>query len=95
LSSSPLFNSSCSRVGELAKKPLTEEFGRLIKKSYYFSVLAPDKRVTTQDQKQDFIRQAREQQIFCSAQEHLGDLFYEPAQFTKAGRTLIFLDEIT
>lgn len=79
----------------IGKSRLIEEFSKTFKKALFFSGLAPDKDIDAQDQREEFIRQLREQSIPSNSRSDWGDLFTDLAQFCKKGRVLIVLDEIT
>jgi len=79
----------------IGKSRLALEFSRLFSKAFLFTGLPPDSKVTAQQQRDEFIRQLREQQIPSSGSQDWGDLFHDLAQYTKTGRALIVLDEIT
>lgn len=79
----------------IGKSRLIREFGTKVKKAFYFSGLAPDSKITAEDQRRECIRQMAEQQIPSRGAQDWGDLFYDLAQFCKSGQVLIALDEIT
>ena len=79
----------------IGKSRLAEEFSKQFKKAYIFSGLAPDDRVTADDQRTEFIRQMHEQRIPSTGQQDWGTLFYDLAHFSQQGPTLVVLDEIT
>ena len=79
----------------IGKSRLIREFSKNIDQCYLFSGLAPDQDISANEQREEFVRQMREQRIPSNARSDWGDLFYDLAQFTARGRILIVLDEIT
>lgn len=79
----------------IGKSRLSEEFSLSFPKAYMFSGLPPTPKITAEQQRSEFIRQLREQQIPSSGSQDWGDLFHDLAQYAKSGRVLIVLDEIT
>ena len=76
----------------IGKSRLAEEFSRQFQKAYMFTGLPPDLKVTAEQQRTEFIRQLREQQIPSSGSQDWGDLFHDLAQYTRTGRVLIVMD---
>ncbi len=60
-----------------------------------FSGLPPDKNVTATEQREEFVRQLRVQQVPSYGSQDWGDLFHDLAQYAQAKKILIILDEIT
>lgn len=79
----------------IGKSRLAEEFSRLFHKAFLFTGLPPGAKITADHQRDEFIRQMREQQIPSSGNQDWGSLFHDLAQYAQSGRVLIVLDEIT
>lgn len=79
----------------IGKSRLAEEFGKSIKTTYTFVGLPPQKNMTSQHQREEFVRQMQEQlNIPGFRADDWGDLFWHLANHTKEGRVLIVLNEI-
>ncbi len=79
----------------IGKSRLAEEYAHHFKRVYTFAGLPPDDKITPEIQRNEFIRQLREQKIPSSGKQDWGDLFFDLAQYTTEGQVLIILDEIT
>jgi uncharacterized protein len=80
----------------IGKSRLLKEFGKNMR-SLFFSGLPPKPqvRVTDAAQKKEFAKQLAQQGIPGVKPEDWSDLFWHLAQYTKEGRVLIVLDEIS
>lgn len=79
----------------IGKSRLIEEFAKK-KKFYCMAGLAPDKETTAQMQRDEFARQLSEQfEIPKFSMDDWGNLFTLLAQYTKNGKVVILLDEIS
>lgn len=79
----------------IGKSRLAEEFSRQFHKAFMFSGLPPGLKVTALQQRNEFIRQLRQQKIPSSGSSDWGDLFQELAEYSQSEQVLIVLDEIT
>jgi uncharacterized protein len=79
----------------IGKSTLAEEFSKIFPQAFLFSGLPPDSRISAEQQRQEFIRQMREQKIPTHGNQDWGDLFHDLAEYSQSGRVLIVLDEIT
>ena len=81
------------RVG---KSALIEQFAQEFPRSYTFTGLAPDSKITAEDQRKEFCRQfAIQFSIPNPNYNDWGDIFWAIAERVKKGRVLLFLDEIS
>ncbi|MBP7074273.1 MAG: ATP-binding protein [Rhabdochlamydiaceae bacterium] len=80
----------------IGKSRLLKEFGKKIK-SFFFSGLPPKgkTRVTAKAQKKEFVSQLEQQGIPGVSPDDWSNLFWHLAQYTKEGRVLVVLDEIS
>ena len=72
----------------IGKSRLVDEFGKEVKRAYYFSGLAPDGNITADDQRNEFIRQLGAQQIPSVSEQDWGALFYDLSQFCQKNKCL-------
>jgi AAA+ ATPase superfamily predicted ATPase len=79
----------------IGKSRLAQQFSHAFHKAYMFSGLPPAVKITAEQQRDEFVRQLREQRIPSSGSQDWGDLFHDLAQYAQSGRVLIVLDEIT
>jgi uncharacterized protein len=79
----------------IGKSRLAEEFSRSFQKAFMFTGLPPHEHINADQQRDEFIRQLREQKIPSTGSQNWGDLFYDLAQYSSSGPVLIVLDEIT
>jgi uncharacterized protein len=79
----------------IGKSRLAEEYSHHFSQVYTFTGLPPDENITADMQRDEFIRQLREQRIPSSGKQDWGDLFFDLAQYSAKGQILIILDEIT
>ena len=80
----------------IGKSRLLSEFAKSFSQAYIFSGLAPENGVTAQNQREEFTKQLyRQTDIRGITCEDWSDLFWHLSQYTKTGKTLIILDEIT
>lgn len=80
----------------IGKSRLLKEFGKKMK-SFFFSGLPPKSknRITSEVQKKEFVNQLQQQGVPGISPEDWSHIFWHLAQFTKEGRVLIVLDEIS
>lgn len=80
----------------IGKSRLLKEFGKQMK-SFFFSGLPPSTKKKTTDaaQKKEFVSQLQQQGIPGVSPDDWSNLFWHLAQYTKEGRVLIVLDEIS
>jgi AAA+ ATPase superfamily predicted ATPase/DNA-directed RNA polymerase subunit N (RpoN/RPB10) len=80
----------------IGKSRLLKEFGKKMK-SFFFSGLPPKSknRITSKVQKKEFVNQLQQQGIPGVSSEDWSNIFWHLAQYTKEGRVLIVLDEIS
>ncbi len=79
----------------IGKSRLAEEFALLFPRTYFFTGLPPEKKVTALDQRNEFMRQMRRLGVAVTASDDWGDLLTDLAEHCVDGRVLIVLDEIT
>ena len=80
----------------IGKSRLLVEFGKQVKTTYLFSGLAPEKGITSEDQRIAFVQQLQRQLHIPAIQpDDWSDLFWHLSQHTQKGQILIILDEIT
>jgi AAA+ ATPase superfamily predicted ATPase len=80
----------------IGKSRLVEEFSRNFEHFYSFIGLAPEKNVTKHEQLEIFSRQmAQELKSPYAKYDDWGDAFWAIGEKIKAGRTLVFFDEIS
>jgi len=79
----------------IGKSRLAEEYGHTFPKVFSFTGLPLDDDLTAELQRNEFIRQLREQKIPSSGQQDWGDLFHDLAMYCEEGEILVVLDEIT
>lgn len=80
----------------IGKSRLLSEFAKYFENAYIFSGLAPEKNITAQDQRDEFVRQLKtEVNLRGIKADDWGDLFWHLSQHIQKGSVLIILDEIT
>jgi len=81
------------RVG---KSTLVERFAKEFPKHYVFTGLAPEKGITSKEQRKEFCRQfAKQFSVPEPNYNDWGDIFWALAERVNKGRILLFLDEIS
>ena len=79
----------------IGKSRLIEEFAEEFSRSFIFTGLPPEEKVTAETQRQEFITQMQQQQIPRLGYDDWSDLFLDLAKHCQKGEVLIALDEIT
>ncbi|MDA9272080.1 ATP-binding protein [bacterium] len=79
----------------IGKSRLAEEFCHLFSHALVFSGLPPDKNITASNQRDEFVRQLRAQNVPSYGAQDWGDIFYDLAQYAESKKIVIVLDEIT
>lgn len=79
----------------IGKSRLIEEFAKGFPRVFIFSGLPPEKNVTEEIQRREFILQMQQQRIPRFGGDSWSDLFLDLANHCKTGEVLISLDEIT
>lgn len=79
----------------IGKTRLAEEFAENFDTHYVFAGLAPSEVMTSQDQKNEFLRQMKRQGIRSLGDNDWGSLFDDVAVACKRGKILVLLDEIS
>lgn len=79
----------------IGKSRLAEEFAASFPRAFFFTGLPPNQQVTAEVQRQEFIRQMREQGLAIEKEQDWGDLFWELSCHCQTGPLLVVLDEIS
>lgn len=79
----------------IGKSRLADEFAKTFKKAIILTGIPPEKGVTAQTQRSEFLRQLQEYRLPIYHADDWGNLFCDLAQQVKTGSALIVLDEIT
>ncbi len=79
----------------IGKSRLAEEFAKEFPKSYFFTALPPDEKITAEMQREKFAELMRQQRIPRVEGNGWGDMFKDVASACKKGRVLVVIDEIS
>ncbi len=79
----------------IGKSRLAEEFSKEFTKSYFFTGLSPEEKITDEMQLEAFAKQMRYQRIPRMQGDSWGDMLYDLASSCSRGRILVVLDEIS
>lgn len=79
----------------IGKSRLASEFANDFPKSYFFTALPPDDKITSEMQREEFASQMRQQQIPRMGGNSWSDLLHDLSIASRKGRILVVLDEIS
>lgn len=79
----------------IGKSRLAEEFSKDFPKSYFFTALPPDDKITPEMQCEEFAKQMRHQRIPRLQGNDWGDMLHDLANACEKGGILVVLDEIS
>lgn len=79
----------------IGKSRLAEEYAASFSKAYILTGIPPERGVTAEVQRAEFLRQLQEYRLPIYSSDDWGNLFYNLSQECNKGRVLIVLDEIT
>jgi hypothetical protein len=79
----------------IGKSRLASEFAKRFKKAIILTGIPPEDKVTAEQQRQEFVRQAQALRLPLYRSDDWGNIFDDLAKVTKKGRMLVVFDEIT